>query len=293
MATQTPELPASPVSGAAATGATSDPLAQTIALIQPWIDYVPRQQRRLGIFIFLALLAHLATFFFIRIDTTRSELRHQPHTHVTVENLQSASPEIKSTDNFWNQLTDPRLFVLPVTPILGLSSDEPALDFRSLNPSISSPQLPAPAQGGNYEFIHPVVTPLEEEVAASMVPPRQSFFYETASRPIAVNTTWQWDMPLARRKPVNVPNLPSPISDTDLVPTELRVAVNANGTVENALIEQSSGKLELDQQAVLAARKIRFHASDQPDLLWGRITIFWHYSAQPREEVVPTPLSTP
>lgn len=86
MATTTPSPPLP-----AATPPESDPVAQTLALLQPWIDYVPQQQRRLGLFIFLALLVHLAAFFFIRIDTTRAELRRQPRTHVTVENASATS----------------------------------------------------------------------------------------------------------------------------------------------------------------------------------------------------------
>jgi TonB family protein len=132
-----------------------------------------------------------------------------------------------------------------------------------------------------------------------MRPPRQPFFYNETPAPIAAKTTWQWDGALAQRQPAGLPELPSPISDTDLSPTVLRVAVSPDGAVEHAIVEQSCGDLgasiakDLDQQAVLAARKIRFAPSEQPGLLWGRITVFWHYSAKPREEVVPTPLTTP
>jgi len=288
MATQTPELPTPPLAGA-------DPMAQTLALLQPWIDYVPKQQRRLGIFIFLALLAHVTVFFFIRIDTTRAELRRQPHTHVTVENDPNASQEAQAADNFWDRLTDPRLFLLPITPSASPSSSEPVFNFSAINSSIGSDQPPAPALAGDYEFIHQVVSPLDQRVATAMTPARQPFNYDEAPRPIAAVTTWQWEKSLAQRQPTGMPDLPSPVSDTDLTPTELNVAVDAEGTVQHVLVAQGCGKLELDQQAVLAARKIRFKPGpgDAGDILWGRVTIFWHYAAQPREEVVPTPLSPP
>ena len=56
-----------------------------------------------------------------------------------------------------------------------------------------------------------------------------------------------------KTQPSGMPDLPSPISDTDLNPTELRVAVGADGAVEHVLVEQScgSGRLDLDQQAAL------------------------------------------
>jgi TonB family protein len=101
------------------------------------------------------------------------------------------------------------------------------------------------------------------------------------------------DPALALRQSAAAPDLPSPVSDTDLNPTELRVAVDAQGTVQHVMLEESCQKPELDQQAILAARKLRFHPAAQLGLAWGRVTIFWHCTAPPREEVVPTPPTPP
>jgi hypothetical protein len=270
-------------------------VAQTLALLQPWIEFVPQQQRRLGLFIFVAFLVHLVMFFFIRIDTTRAELQHQNRTHVTVEYPQAVAVSGDQGDEFWDRLTDPRLYLLPLDPLANVASDQPPMN---LNSSLASAQLPPLAAPADYRTAQPVVTPLEKKVEEAMRPPRQPFFYEETPRAIATNTAWQWDDALAARQPLGVPDLPSPISDTDLSPTVLSVAVNPHGTVEHVLVEQSCGDMgasiakDLNQQAVLAARKIRFQSTDKPGLLWGRITVFWHYSAKPREEVVPTPPTT-
>ena len=85
-----------------------------------------------GLFIFLALLVHLAAFFFIRIDTTRAELRHQTRIHVTVEYPQAVAVNGQPGDDFWDRLTDPRLFLLPLNPLASLASDEPPLDPASI-----------------------------------------------------------------------------------------------------------------------------------------------------------------
>lgn len=274
----------------------SDPVAQTLALLQPWIDYVPQQQRRLGLFVFVALLIHLAAFFFIRIDTTRAELRHQIRTHVTVENPQAVAVSGQPGDEFWDRVTDPRLFLLPLNPLAGLSSEVPSQD---LNSNIGSQELPPPALPEEYRATPAIVTPLEQRVGEAMRPPRQPFVYDETAPAIAAKTTWQWDDALGKREPAGLPDLPSPVSDTDLSPTKLRVAVDPNGAVEHVLIEESSGGLgasiatDLDRQAAVAARKIRFKPVDQTGLVWGRVTVFWHYSAKPREEVLPTPPSGP
>jgi len=292
MATQTQETTSPPVAGAAP--AESDPVAQTLALLQPWIDYVPKRQRRLGLFIFLAFLLQISAFFFIRIDTTRAELSHPSHAHVTVENPQSdaIAGQQQPGDAFWDSLTDPRLFLFPLPSRPNLTIDESALGLGS---NQASGPLPPAAAPGDFQFAHPVVTPLEQQVSEAMRPPRQPFVYQETPPPIAAKTTWQWEDALARRQPTGAPDLPSPISDTDLSPTELNVAIDPGGAVEHVMVEQScgGGRLDLDQQAVLAARKIRFQSSDQPGLLWGRITVFWHYSPKPPEIVVPTPPSGP
>lgn len=198
-------------------------------------------------------------------------------------------------DDFWDSLADPRLFLLPQPPAAGTSPDEPALDFMTVASAVGSTPLPDAALPEGFQFAHPVNLPLEQRAGEAMVPPRQPFSYEENPPAIAAKTTWQWDEGLAERQPAGVPDLPSPVSDTDLSPTELRVAVGPGGAVEHVIVEQScgSGRIDLDQQAVLAARKIRFRSTDQAGLLWGQITIFWHYSAPPREEVVPTPPSGP
>jgi TonB family protein len=286
MAIQTPAPPATPQTDAP----ESDPVAQTLALIQPWIDYVPPRQRRLGLFIFLALLAHLTAFFFISIDTTRAELTHQLRPHVTVDSLQTASVSGQQTgDVFWDRLNDPRLFLFPQPTSTDSSSDNPALNLANIDSGFGSSDLPPTAPPEGFQFVHPVNPPLDQRVGDALNPPRQPFIYNENPPAIASKTTWRWDDLLASRSPVALPDLPSPVSDTDLNPTQMRIAVGPGGTVEHALVEQSCGSADLDQQAVLAAQKIRFAATYQSGLLWGRITVFWHYAAKPREEVVPTP----
>jgi hypothetical protein len=285
MTATSPDLPAAP-------GTEHHPVAQTLAKLHPWIDFVPQQQRRLGLFIFLALLAHLTAFFFIRIDSTRAEMRHEPRTHVTMENgpLPAGAG---GADAFWDTLTDPRLFLLPVGPLDRFSSDEPPIDLAAINPSLGTPRLPAPAPGANSPFTSPPPVPLAQQVAAEMQPPRQPFSYDETPPVLATKTTWEWDPTLARRQPSNEPALPSPVSDTDLSPTELRVALSPDGVVQHVLLEETCQKPELDQQAILAVRKVLFRSSDRAGLQWGRVTIFWHYTPTPVEVVVPTPPAPP
>jgi len=277
-----PSLPAETPSG-------PHPVADTIALINNWIDYVPRQQKRLGIFIFLALLGHLATFFFVRIDTTRSDLRHQPRTQVILENpspdaATAAAPEAA----FWDRLTDPRLYVLPLPGRSSAQAPDVAAEFAALTRDFHPVAMPAPAEIGNYPFLNNSLPPLDQRVAAALHPARQPFTYRENPRPMARATTWEWGQALDPRRPTGVPALPSPVSDTEISPTRLRLAVEADGTVSDVILDESSHNPDLDQQAILAAQKIRFQPVEAPARQWGFATVSWFYTPKPRE-VAPPP----
>jgi outer membrane biosynthesis protein TonB len=263
-----------------------------MALLQPWIDYVPQQQRRLGLFICLALAIHAAICLFLTIDTSVAQMRHESRLYVSVASPQALAVNGPSSDLLWDRLTDPRVFLLPMTSPADLALDLPP---PAADAAFDASALPQPAPPETYHAAQPAASPLDQQVAEAMNPPRQPFVYDQAPTPMATKTTWQWDGALARRHPAGAPDLPSPVSDTDLCPTKLRVAVNGYGAVEHVLVDQGSGELgasiakDLDRQAVDAARKIRFDPVTAPGVQWGRITIFWHYAAKPQEEVVPTP----
>lgn len=257
------------------------PVAQTLALLHTWIDEVPPPQRRLGLFIALAALIHLAAFFFISIDNTLPEFRHQMLAEVTLD-APSGSPET-SQDAFWDKLTDPRLYVLPQP------SPPPAAPSEPFEAAKSQPvALPAPAEIGSFPFLNQPLPSLDERLNRSLQPARQPFAYRENPPAMARSTVWQWGPGLAARAPAGVPKLPSPVSDTEITPTRLQVAVTPDGVVSDVMLDQSSQKPELDQQAILAARKVRFQPADRPGLAWGEVTIAWYYTPKPQEVAPPS-----
>jgi TonB family protein len=274
-----------PITGPGST-AVPDPVAQTLALLQPWIDFVPARQRRLGLFIVLALVVHLAVFFVVEIDATRPEFQHQAHTHVTMESPAPVSSGMAS-DAFLDRLADPRLFLLPVFPSAPSLRNELPQDVGS---NLGAQEWPAPAPAPAYPLVRAQAPSPAEQAAAAMLPPRQPFSYAEAPAPPVPATGWEWDAALGGRRPEGMAPLSSPLSDTDLSPTELRVAVDPSGTVSDVLLEQTCQKPELDQQAILAVRKVRFRPSDLPGLAWGRLTVFWRATAPPTP---PPPVPTP
>jgi hypothetical protein len=289
-----PENPPAQPSAAHGHNLLSQPLSELhpMALLEPWINFVPQQQRRLGLFICLALAIHAGVCLFLVIDIAASQMRHAPHLYVSLDYPRAQAVSGDSPDSFWDQLTDPRVFLVP---------HNDADDFDAVLPPLvpgtapDSGAMPPPAPPETWREARPVAAPLEQRVAEALNPPRQTFVYDQTPVPMLRQSTWQWDDMLAQRHPAGAAGLPSLVSDTDLTPTRLRVAVNADGAVEHALLEPISDDLSTPvdaataQQAIAAARKIRFDPAATPGVQWGRVTIFWNYTPKPREEVVPTP----
>jgi len=263
-----------------------------MALLEPWINFVPQQQRRLGLFICLALAIHAGICLFLIVDMSVARLRHEPHLYVSLDYPRALAVSGEAPDQFWDQLTDPRVFLLPRTTTTDLSAG--LLPWMP-NAVPNSDPLPPVAPPETYRAAHPAASPLEQQVADAMEPPRQPFIYDETPVAMTRQTTWQWDGVLAQRHPTGALKLPTLTSDTNLTPTRLRVAVNADGFVEHVLLEPISDDLSAPvdaataQQAVAAAQKLRFDPVATPGLQWGRVSIFWNYAAKPREVIVPTP----
>ena len=209
-------------------------------------------------------------FFFILIDNTRPELRHQVRTSVTLDDAATATAG-SADDAYWDKLTDPRLYVLPQP-----ERAQPPLPALALEPGpIQLPPvpLPAPAEVASFPFLNQPLPTLAERVHVTLQPERQPFSYHEDPPPLVHHTTWQWGDSLADRAPANGPALPSPVSDTEINPTRLRVAIAPDGTVSDVLLDETSKDPSLDQQAALAARKIRFQPTDALGLspgAWSR-----------------------
>ena len=258
------------------------PVAQTLAHLHNWIDHVPRQQRRLGLFVALAAAVHIVAFFFISIDNTLPELRHEVRTEVTLDDTAVGTPEAPE-EAYFDTLNDPRLFVLPQP-----SEAPPPTAGPFAADQLRPLSMPEPTEIGSFPFLNQPLPSLTERVTASLRPARQPFTYEENPPAMARATTWQWGPALAARSPAGVLPLPSPVSDTEITPTRLRVAVAADGSVSDVMLDQGSQQPDLDQQAILAAQKVRFQPSDQPGLTWGEVTVSWYYTPKPQEVAPPS-----
>ena len=134
----------------------------------------------------LAAVLHVAAFFFILIDNTRPELRHQVRTSVTLDDAATATTG-SADDAYWDKLTDPRLYILPQP-----ESVRPPLPAMALEPGpiqLPSVPLPAPAEVASFPFLNQPLPTLAERVQAALRPERQPFAYQEKPPLMAHRTT--------------------------------------------------------------------------------------------------------
>lgn len=268
-------------------------------LLMPWFHYVSVTHRRLFLFLAAAFLFHLFLLGFIRIDTTRQPTARPLRPIATLEISQDTHlPQPLRTED-WDELSDPRIFLAPPAALTSGASTSFLNDLTAPAPVTTSGPLPLAAEPG-FELLHPTLDALSSRLQKTLQPARAPFTYQVPPLQMSTQSTWQWNETLAARAPLTTPELPSPVSNTPLTPTQVRLAVDETGTVRYALLEQSCGKPELDQQALSAAQKIRFQPlppeltlpSASPDsarLAWGTATLFWYSIPTPQEQVLPTP----
>ena len=75
--------------------------------------------------------------------------------------------------------------------------------------------------------------------------------------------------------------------------TVLRLLISRRGTVDSALVVESSGHAALDSAALAAARRLRYEPAAQggePVQVWGRLPVIFPI---PEQEAEPTNVDTP
>jgi len=83
---------------------------------------------------------------------------------------------------------------------------------------------------------------------------------------------------IALRTVIQYPSLPTAKSHTPLRPTQVRIAVDPEGTVRFAMVDRSCGNQNIDQEALQISKNIRFDVqtiNNDGMLTWGIAKFLW------------------
>lgn len=183
--------------------------------------------------------------------------------------------------------SDPTLFALPHAESFSggawihFHPDLPKLSNWSATPewlALPSEQL------GNSLLDYVATNHLaEEQLLASMRAP-ENLEIRLPDSPLIAETTVRVEGPLAARKLIGVPSLPSATNADVLHRTVVAVSVNGDGVVETAALIGDSGSKAADDQAVDLARLFAFdsvsirdaHGRENSTPMLGRLIFTWH-----------------
>jgi TonB family protein len=261
-----------------------------MTLHQLWDFLMPYERRWLGLMILISVLLHTVPFFFLRINPSVPHLITRTQPTLTVLSFEPAEP-IQQEWTAWAELFDPRKIALPdlseqksefkmkelVAPqfedVWNFQQNGPAfLSPRTLSLRIVDwPESLESRASENLNFFSPQPMPLPVET-----PPRISG--------TEVNLT----EPLSKRDILKKEPLPQPRTTLALRSTIIRIAVNEEGVVMYALVDESCGDSTIDLLAVQTLRNWRFVANPkQTTLEWAKATILWD-PLPPLNQAAPT-----
>ena len=222
--------------------------------------------KKITCLILFALATHLAFIFLLGAKKTAAP---RAVTNVPVFRLTDNASELV-------QLTDPTLFVLPhARDFTAASVSPPAVTDSSFAYTEPPSFLPLAADRLGAAFATFMQTNRFAGSAINFKPQPQFVL------PVAViesvlpqNSTWQLAGEIAGRKILNPFTAPTlPLNDV-IAPSRVQLLVDTGGNVVSAVLLQTSGSDNADQQALQLARALRFFPAD--NLTFGEIIFNWY-----------------
>jgi hypothetical protein len=248
-------------------------LQQAPLLIEDFLESLPPEKKRLGLWIALSITLHTAVFYGVRVSYPSSEIPRLRTARV------SLAGELRSDSEAAN---DPSRLMVPTGDLLNSAELRAPVQPRFEG---SEELPPVAADPVRMEFLPGGLAALRDRAGSVMQPPRQTFEFaeELPFTPIP-ETRVEWGASLAARADKSALTLPGATADLldEAQVTVLVVGVSAEGDIRHVLVEQSAGKSKVDDVAVAAIRRVRLAPVVSPDLVWGKVTVFWNYaSARP------------
>ncbi len=216
--------------------------------------------------IVFALAAHLAFIFLLGAKKTATP---RVATNVPVFRLADNSSELV-------RLTDPTLFALPHTEDVAPSfSQPPDVVSPSFRYTEAPPFLLPNAASLGAAFNAFMQTNRFATIALNFKPePQLTLPQADIETALPQTSTWQLAGEIAGRRLLNTLSVPSPAVNDVIAPSRVQLLVDKSGNVASAVLLETSGYDDADQQALKLARTLQFVPAEK--LTFGEIIFNWH-----------------
>lgn len=254
---------------------------------------IPEERRPLGLLILLSLVIHVGAFFVFKSPPYYPKAIKAAAPKATL--LQLSSAGANGRVSAWVDLFDPSVIALPSKEPHTSTVEELSPHFNDAWPILESP-VPLIPTHTELPILPDSLPPLAERASESIQPSTaQPMSVAIETPPVLRGTDLQFSNGLAKREVSHRETLPQVKSTLTLLrPTALRVAVDAQGVVAYAMIDESCGDSTVDLLAVQALKNWRFAETEsQKALQWGRATVFWDIQPPSSDAKPETAAKTP
>jgi hypothetical protein len=265
----------------------------SLRTVEQFFEVLPPEKRRLGLIVFVSILAHTAAFFVVRVTYPPLEIKPQPRLRATLQSPETTGAGKAASMAFWNDIQDPSLLILPRGALLGKDSDVREVKPRLGVGTRGSGTVPTVALAGDPEFLPTELSPLTERAQAALEPEIRHYQFPPSAAPSEQATQIVLDPALEADLGGPLPVLASPEASllSDAGVTMIRLGVGADGRVRYLLVEESGGRAAIDDLAVQGLQRLVFKPKDGTRLRWGRVLVSWRFkpaaAARPVEGAAP------
>jgi len=253
-----------------------------LPLHELWEKLFPQERRWLSWMIILVLVLHLALFTVLRIKQAAPVMAKAPLLQTTALTAVESGPHRLSAttlaaDMDWLDWRDPSAPILPRGPLPALPAGVlPQESSGSMQPVVGNATAPVVAMNLNTD-LPSIVQQVQGALTAFRPTPKQ---VQIETPPQLSGTVVEISGDLIGRTVVKKTDLPQPEVDRNLRVTVCLLAVNANGMVENVLVDSSCDDASIDQLAVQELKNWQFAPVTTGGLQWGRAIVYWHFKAK-------------
>jgi hypothetical protein len=241
-----------------------------------------KKSKRLAFIFWIICALHIVPFLYLKIIYPRDRIAPKSSPKVILWTPETAPSTVQTRMKFVQTFRDPSLLMLPEPYKINEIGAPPSSRLLQLEPSPSR-LLSISTLISNIDGSPEV---LSERANAALTPrPRRFLAIPSIHKASKIHQTGVIFAPsIQDRLTAPYPSLPRVSAQilNQTLPTQIRLAIDAQGMIRHALIVMSSGSDALDNQALEHIRQFRFtklSETENQSLTWGEAKFFWAFDS--------------
>ncbi len=250
-----------------------------------------KKSRRFAFILSVICALHVVPFLYLKITYPRDRVAPKSSPKIILWTPETTPSSVQTQMRFIQTFRDPSLLMLPEPYQIKYTGETPSPRLLKLEPSPNR----LLSMNTSISNINGAPEVLSERANAALNPrPRRFITISPMQHTFKTQETGViFASSIRDRVKTPYPSIP-PVSAQILnqtLPTQIRLAIDAQGIIRHALIVMSSGSDDLDKQALQHIRQFKFtklsETQNQP-LTWGEVKFFWAFDSSQQATGLPS-----